>query len=212
MGVDVSTYRARIGSFFLGGPAGAFESVLVMWRPHSLVFYCQDLVFCSQPRASPCCFFAGDIEANPGPKTEDVINLLKEFMAVNEQKWSSTFEILNKIKQDVDKTGAQVGLIEQNMNGVSELKNYVSSVRGSVNKVKSAVSKTNTKLSGVVDDLNNRSRRNNLLVKGMPDSDGEDYVSTERKVINTKRKDFINTNLNLNLEFNDFERAHRIGA
>lgn len=80
----------------------------------------------------------------------------------------------------------------------------MSSVRGSVNEVKSAVSKTNTELSGVVDDLN-RSRRNNLLVKGMPDSDGENYVSTERKV-----RDFKNTNLNLKV--NDIERAHRIGA
>ncbi|CAN7988356.1 unnamed protein product [Ixodes hexagonus] len=56
----------------------------------------------------------------------------------------------------------------------------------------------------VVDDLNNRLRRNNLIVKGIPEQERENWNDTENYI-----REFFSTHLNVNA--GEIERAHRIG-
>ena len=62
-----------------------------------------------------------------------------------------------------------------------------------------------TSLLHKVDDLENRSRRNNLIIHGIEESDGETWEITENKVT-----DFIRSHLKVSLRGN-VQRAHRLG-
>lgn len=55
-------------------------------------------------------------------------------------------------------------------------------------------------------DANNRMRRNNLLFLGLNDCDKESRKESEKKVL-----EFCATQLNLELNSTDIERAHRLG-
>ncbi|KAK8756057.1 hypothetical protein V5799_001214 [Amblyomma americanum] len=208
MGTDVNTYRARIGTFL---PSSHRCSILTVQRNTVSALLQALLPRPSYVLASLCLALlllsAGDIEANPGPgNVEDVLNLLKDFSAENDQNFKATTATLEEIKRDVVDIKSRIDVIEQNMGGVSSIKENVCSVHGVITEVKSVVASTSNDLGNVVDDLNNRMRRNNLLVKGMPETEGEEYENTESKIL-----EFISTHLKVKLDANDIERAHRIG-
>lgn len=70
----------------------------------------------------------------------------------------------------------------------------------------SSLKQTVTKLETKLDYLENQSRRNNIILFGLKESDNEDWNETEEKVIEVAQQYF-----QLNLNTNDIERAHRIG-
>ncbi|KAK8773534.1 hypothetical protein V5799_011931, partial [Amblyomma americanum] len=45
---------------------------------------------------------AGDVEANPGPKLDDVLTLLYKFQNENEEDFSSTKTALDEIKKAIE--------------------------------------------------------------------------------------------------------------
>lgn len=197
MGVDVSTYRARIGSFLAcrvlvhGGTerfaasAGLVRGLLP--RVTSVLSACLVLLL----------LCAGDVESNPGPKIEDVLALLRECHA-------ETSATLNELKLEVTNITAKVNSIEKAISSVPQFHGQFTAVNNSVQQVKQTVAKTNDELAEVVDDLNNRMRRNNLIVKGLPEVEKEGYKESEEIV-----REFFSTHLQL--EVGDIERAHRIG-
>lgn len=176
MGVDVCTYRVRIGRFFAcRSPQCLSESrfaagmnlIRVLGPRHStlLLSTCLALLL----------LCAGDVESNPGPKIEDVLTLLKnchEEMTTN----------LNEIKQQISSIEARLTDIEKTVNSVSEFQKTFDVVTDSVQEVKANVCKTNEGLADVVDDMNNRMRPNNLIIKGLPKEENEGYAESERVV------------------------------
>lgn len=74
----------------------------------------------------------------------------------------------------------------------------------SVKEVKLSIARAINGLSDVLDYMNNRMGRNNLLVKGPPDTENENYEKTESII-----KDFFSAHLKLILR--DIEHAHSIG-
>lgn len=77
-------------------------------------------------------------------------------------------------------------------------------VGDSVREVKTSIAKVNEELFDVVDDINNRMRRNNLIVKGIAETEKEGYEESEAIV-----KEFFATHLGV--QAGDIERAHRLG-
>ncbi|KAL0192958.1 hypothetical protein M9458_001647, partial [Cirrhinus mrigala] len=57
-----------------------------------------------------------------------------------------------------------------------------------------------------LDYIDNQQRRNNILVDGIPDEKGENWIESERKV-----RTIMETNMGLDAKNIEFERAHRVG-
>lgn len=206
MGIDLGSYRARIGTFVASrdlvlsyDECGSTSSALI-----GAFFPRPSLVLLSM-----CIFLmllcSGDVELNPGPtKVEDVMSTLKEFIATAEQYNNTTTSTLNEIRQDILDIKGRVCAIENSMKSVPQMKDAVNTVSGSVEEVKVSLTRSSEELVDVVDDLNNRMRRNNLLVKGIAEQEKEDYAVTEQIV-----RDFFSSKLNL--QVGNIERAHRVG-
>lgn len=198
MGVDVSTYRARIGSFVscrehTGYHRARFNGASNLLRIVSprpcilLVSTCLSLLL----------LCAGDVEANPGPKVDDVLALMNELHG-------ETTATLTGIKQDIASINTKIHEIEKDLKKMSQIESKCEDVGDSVREVKSSISKVNEELFDVVDDMNNRMRRNNLIVKGLPETDKEGYEETEKIV-----QEFFS--VHLKVQAGDIERAHRVG-
>lgn len=206
MGVDTVTYRVRIGTFSNSGrnktgvvershPEARLLSVLCP-KPSLVLSICLALLL----------LCAGDIEANPGPKVDDVYVLLKECIEANKKNFDATASILKEIQRDVADIRSRVCAVEKNLPIVPDIGTGVKAVNDTLEEVKMTLWRTNGDLEGVVDDLNNRSRRNNLLIKGLAEVGNEDYEASEKLV-----RDFCSRQLKITLQPGDIERAHRIG-
>lgn len=206
MGVDIATYRVRIGSF----RNCCRKKIADAERPYAESrLLC---VLCPKPSlALLICLTllllcAGDIEANPGPRVDDVYALLKECIETNKKNFDAITATLNEIQRDVADIRSRVCAVEQKLPIVPEIGTGVKAVNDTLEEFKMTLSRTNGDLEGVVDDLNNRSRRNNLLIKGLVEEEKEDYEASEKLV-----RDFCSSKLKINLQPGDIERAHRIG-
>lgn len=198
MGVDVSTYRARIGLFVscrglkynhdTGGLARAYCTHVLLPRPSSLLLsLCFALLLLR----------AGDVEANPGPKIDDVLTLLRDCHA-------ETTASLSEIKREISSITERISAVERSIENVSKFDSNIDAVADSVQEVKVNIERSNTGLKDAVEDMNNRMRRNNLIIKGLPEEEHEGYAESERIV-----KAFFRNHLDI--EAGDIERAHRVG-
>lgn len=197
MGVDVCTYRARIGTFFLRQRSGCCHVESFSECSCLLRFLCPRASLVLATCLALVLLCAGDVESNPGPKIEDVLTLLK-------QQHLETTSVLDELKQNVANINAKISSIEQTISTFPQFTDNVGAVNDSVRQTKLSIQKTSEELVNVVDDVNNRMRRNNLIVKGLPEVEKEDYNESEKIVRN-----FFTTHLKLNI--GEIERAHRVG-
>lgn len=135
-----------------------------------------------------------------------LLALLRDFMSEANKQHANTTAVLEEMKQGINDIKTRVAVIETNLASVLQIEKGVTTVGGSVEEVKVSISRANEELVNAVDDLNNRMRRNNLIIKGLSEEEKEDYTSTERIV-----REFFATKLETTLEPNDIERAHRVG-
>ncbi|KAK8783588.1 hypothetical protein V5799_010047, partial [Amblyomma americanum] len=56
---------------------------------------------------------AGDVEANPGLKLDDVLTLLNKFQNENEEYFSSTKTTLDEVKKGIEDLKERVSAIER---------------------------------------------------------------------------------------------------
>lgn len=127
---------------------------------------------------------AGDVETNPGP---DLDELFKQLEIITGD--------LKEIKEQ------RLTAIDNKLERLTSLDNKVSSCMAQVFELQKTVSALEMKL----DDLENRSRRSNLLVYGVPE-EAEENADTLEKAVNQKIVKEI-----LKVEPVDIERIHRIG-
>lgn len=198
MGVDVSTYRVRIGSFVpcrqprkSRNARFSFASAFARSMCPRPIF----LLLCSVISLILLC--CGDVESNPGPKIDDVLTLMKDFHV-------ETTATLTAIKQEISSINSRICAIENNLSKMPQIETKCENVGDSVREVKTSIAKVNEELFDVVDDINNRMRRNNLIVKGIAETEREGYEESETIV-----KEFFATHLGV--QAGDIERAHRLG-
>lgn len=155
---------------------------------------------------------AGDVETNPGPdKISDVVQMLKEVIASNEKYQKENSAQLSGINAGINDISRRVSNLETQLSEVVKLREEVSSVSEAVSQVKTDLDALARKqhetsnLTDVVDDLNNRLRRTNLVVKGLPEAPRESWIETEEIA-----KSFFSAHLGVAVK--DIERAHRLGT
>lgn len=127
---------------------------------------------------------AGDVETNPGP---DLAHLAKQLQAIAGD--------LKEIKEE------RLTAIDKKLELLESLYSKITMCTDQVTHLQKVVSDLELKL----DDLENRSRRGNLIVYGIPEKHDEDDVSLEQTVNDTIIKE------TLQLEPVTIERIHRLG-
>ncbi|KAH9359680.1 hypothetical protein HPB48_010829 [Haemaphysalis longicornis] len=209
MGVDLCTYRIRVGCFVRAGcstrndcpvwlQAESLTRHLSTGARFSLVLFClAHLLVC-----------AGDVETNPGPeKLDQVLTLVKELITSNHKFQEEVSGRLKDLQLSVTDIKRRLSELEQS-DSVRDLRVDVSSVssllKESCDQLRNIDSRQTQRSSLVVDDLDNRIRRNNLIFKGLPETSPETWAETEETI--TK---FVSENLDIDV--GEIERAHRIG-
>lgn len=183
----------------------------VWLRPASLADGCRSgarcflVLFC----VAHLIICAGDVETNPGPeKIDQVISLLKDLAQSNEKFHKDTSIKLKDIQTNVTDIKRRLSEVEGKLSAIDNLRRDVTSVNEAVQESQVHLQTIKTKQSEqtefVVDDLNNRMRRNNLIFKGIPEEPDEKWEDTERLIT-----EFVSTHLGI--QAGEIERAHRVG-
>lgn len=155
---------------------------------------------------------SGDVEVNPGPFSQEQVHRMLEVM-----------EMLPSIKMTQEALLTEVTAIKQKQITAEEkltslsatldsLKNDVASLKTLETEVKkmqattAALTEQFEQLATSHDDLENRSRRNNLIFYGVAEGTSETWEASEAKVAQVCDK-----LLGFKLEGSHVKRAHRLG-
>ncbi|XP_037556826.2 uncharacterized protein LOC119433643 [Dermacentor silvarum] len=143
---------------------------------------------------------SGDIESNPGPITEkmfeEMINTQKEILAkisvIQENQTSSEARILE--------IQARLLAMENKLLSVDESRKKLTDLESVVSDHETAMSSISRQLDG----FENRSRRNNLIVRGIK----EEVRETQETLLKKVNNDIFENKLGQKL--NSIERIHRL--
>ncbi|XP_075550206.1 uncharacterized protein LOC142583601 [Dermacentor variabilis] len=144
---------------------------------------------------------SGDVELNPGPLTEAAMEVLKSLQAGQAAIMSKLDTIDTKLAKHeamLAEVNSRLGVTEERVGTVNKLVSDQGNAIRSLEQQVSAVRKKNV-------DLENRSRRLNLVFYGIDDGNhSETWIRSENLV-----KGICKTNLGI--ELNSIQRAHRVG-
>lgn len=138
------------------------------------------------------------------------LNLVKELLAVQESSMKAFFSTF------VESTNKRIDdFISTITKDVADLKNSLEYTQAQVDDIRNYTTKSQIEgiescldsLRDKVDDLENRSRRNNLCFEGIEESGRHETWEKSEEII----KDLINDKLKLDADEIQIERAHRIG-
>ncbi|XP_072144699.1 uncharacterized protein [Dermacentor andersoni] len=155
---------------------------------------------------------SGDVEQNPGPlSTEQEQQMFQAVMKIPLMMQGQS-DILDEIRC----LRANQQAMEQKINDLSvkvqfaeETASRVTSLHATIERISCRVDSATSALASMrdsQDDLEDRSRRNNLIFVGLPDTANETWAESEEKITS-----FCAEKLNVSLELQSMERAHRIG-
>lgn len=160
---------------------------------------------------------AGDVERNPGPDSipddSEISQLQKSIealIAANSIYQSENSRRLDNIALGISEIQKRVTALEVNIQDLTQVRDDVNQLKTEVETIKAELNHSRSfnastlELVEVVDDLNNRSRRNNLIIKGLSEVEEESQIQLESRV----KKFFLDV---LGVEVGIFERIHRLG-
>ncbi|XP_077498037.1 uncharacterized protein LOC144108745 [Amblyomma americanum] len=149
----------------------------------------------------PDLLSCGDIEANPGPTEKE---MLSELLA-GQGKITSTMEGLqasqNKIEDKLSSLTERIDGIERQLSGLNVLATKVKDMESTISELQGQL----TLVRNQMDDLENRGRRNNLIIYGIEEDSIESNHELEEKVTNGVFQE------KLGLTVGGVERCHRMG-
>uniref|UniRef100_A0A147BIZ2 Myosin light chain kinase n=1 Tax=Ixodes ricinus TaxID=34613 RepID=A0A147BIZ2_IXORI len=146
-----------------------------------------------------CCWRAlvllrgGDVEENPGPDTETMREILEsqKEMAIN----------ISTLVQGQKSFEKRLEAIEASTSKIKDLSRELNDTQGKLVHLEATV----VKLESKIDDLENRSRRNNLVIYGVEESNAE----TEQHLMEKVVEGFFKSKMSV--EVKSLERIHRLG-
>ena len=142
----------------------------------------------------------GDVELNPGP-TETRLAQSKLSAAQGKLNLDTGITTtLNQIMKEIKES--RVAMTEKIDELGVKLESKYQELKTDMSIMKQELDSTRKKL----DDLENRSRRNNIVVYGVAESGQETWDNTEDKLCET-----LTENLAMDVTKDHFERVHRIG-
>ena len=117
--------------------------------------------------------------------------------------------VADRMNEHENRINNNSSLIEKNHNEtetrIERLEKQLHNLKNEINKVEN----NSSNLSSLVSDNINRSMRSTLIIKGLPEDQGETWENTTTKLINTLAE--MDGNLNKDVISDDIERAHRGG-
>lgn len=144
---------------------------------------------------------SGDVELNPGPTNQE---MLAQILASN-QKVSKDIEDIKSSQLNFDSAIAKINDrlsgIEQTIGELRNVAKQFEECQADLVRVKDTISI----LEGKIDDLENRSRRNNLIVYGISEAANESFEELKKLVC----EDIFDGLLNVTTA--SLERIHRLG-
>lgn len=138
---------------------------------------------------------AGDVESNPGPMSKAETEQLGKIESILLELQSGQATVLAKLT-GIEKRQAD---LENKIDGV------ISKTKVLERRV-AHVEESEFKLESKLDDLENRSRRSNLVFFGVPDNSRKETWEESEKLIRDIYKE------TLSIDNVEIERAHRVGA
>lgn len=153
---------------------------------------------------------SGDVELNPGPNGCAPPSL------------ESVSQAISRIESAQSTVIAELALIRSPQTNIEDLVHRLSALVEILEKIVEtnpeilAASRTNTNLARLFsdvknltnkyDDAENRLRRSNLLFLGLQDEFGESWAESEAHIVS-----FCSEHLDITIDNQDIERAHRLG-
>ncbi|XP_077491262.1 uncharacterized protein LOC144101915 [Amblyomma americanum] len=155
---------------------------------------------------------AGDVEQNPGPlsagQEKQMFDTIMTIPVIQQQQTEILDELRSirleqkNLEEKLTKLAEKVKSVEDNVSLVLPLKPEVERLSQSSQKLAVACAA----LESSHDDLENQSRRNNLIFYGIHDKATESWEQSETKIIS-----FCAEKLKLSVDAAAIERAHRLG-
>lgn len=133
---------------------------------------------------------SGDIEANPGPDNDQIMEELKKISGD-----------INDIKKEKSVTNAKLIAIDKKLEKIASLEKKVTDCVQKIAELEQKLSVMTRK----VDELDNRSRRSNLIIYGVKEEENESEDILREKVTKEIFQDILEVNTSC------IERIHRLG-
>lgn len=211
MAVDIVTYRARIGRFV---PRKRTTSLLhtKVLRLHVRGMFGSVKLLTVAIVMFMLLTSAGDVEVNPGPTTnaekiDKLQRTVESLVTASTQNQLENSVKLDQINSGIAALGVRVTNLELKAHEITNMQVNLSTVEATVHSIKCDSVSFRDHLSGissVVDDMENRMRRNNLIFKGLPEIENESWNDAKTIVTGFAREI-------LGIEMGEIERAHRLG-
>ncbi|XP_065297986.1 uncharacterized protein [Dermacentor albipictus] len=193
VGEPVSLFTKKSSNYFL----------IQLPSPKCLTAICAEC--CHNVRS--LLLLAGDIETNPGP---DKLNVVLAELKKLPDGQATLISDLQDIKGRMLSIDRAICDFNTRLTDLEERFQNRSTFTSDVEIIQSTVSQTALLVQDLqlrLDDSENRSRRNNLIFYGLPDSSPRETYAESEKIIT----DHCLEHLEIALDPKDIERAHRLG-
>ena len=145
---------------------------------------------------SLCIILSGDVETNPGPTYEQILNELKAMRRDNNQHFKDLRDDISLLKSDINMVNEKVNRLTSDIDYVYD------ECYGEIQSLKSNVKR----LEDSVESQARYSRRDNLIFHDIPCDENENNEKTRKKLIQ-----ILNDNVtNKTWTNDDFVRVHRL--
>ncbi|XP_077507280.1 uncharacterized protein LOC144116387 [Amblyomma americanum] len=150
---------------------------------------------------------SGDIETNPGPNDSSAVLAELQKLTAGQTQLIAEVQGLKSQLTTTDKTITDLSNrmtdLETHYQALLPLRNDIEKMQADTSNVARIIQELETR----IEDAENRSRRNNLIFYGIPDTtDSETWAESEKLII-----DVCRNNLQITVEPHEIERAHRLG-
>ncbi|XP_077496486.1 uncharacterized protein LOC144107366 [Amblyomma americanum] len=150
---------------------------------------------------------SGDIETNPGPNDSSAVLAELKKLTAGQTQLIAEVQGLKSQLTTTDKTitdlSNRMADLETHYQALLPLRNDIEKMQADTSNVARIIQELETR----IEDAENRSRRNNLIFYGIPDTtDSETWAESEKLII-----DVCRNNLQITVEPHEIERAHRLG-
>ncbi|XP_077484391.1 uncharacterized protein LOC144094321 [Amblyomma americanum] len=149
---------------------------------------------------------SGDIETNPGPDTAAILAELQKLTSGQSTLISEVKDLSSRLvatDKSITELSKRITELETHYQDLASPKTEVESIKTDAATSASQISN----LESRVDDAENRSRSNNLLFYGLPDTSSKETSSESEELVTR----LCSENLDITIDPKEIERAHRLG-
>ncbi|CAN7949144.1 unnamed protein product, partial [Ixodes pacificus] len=144
---------------------------------------------------------SGDVEQNPGPTVKELLAQVLENQTQMTRELSAIKENQNHAEDKVQQLNEKLAAVEEKMSVLETTANQFPAHQHKISLFENLVAKMDDR----IDDLENRSRRNNIIVYDVPEAANETAESLQSQVVNGIFGE------KLGVCITSTERLHRIG-